>query len=37
MIDLVDRDYLNDPAAAGGGVPIGGMYHTAGAVKVRIS
>jgi hypothetical protein len=36
MIDLVDRDYLNDAAAAGGGVPIGGMYHTAGTVKVRV-
>ena len=27
----------NDSAAQSAGVPIGGMYHTAGAVKVRLS
>ena len=26
----------NDTAAAAAGVPIGGMYHTSGAVKVRL-
>ena len=28
-------EYANDGAAATGGVPIGGLYKTAGAVKVR--
>ena len=28
--------YANDAAAAIAGVPIGGLYHTAGAVKVRL-
>lgn len=27
----------NDGAAATAGVPIGGLYHTAGAVKVRLT
>ena len=29
--------YVDDAAAAAGGVPVGGMYHTAGAVKVRVA
>ena len=29
-------NYANDAAAAAAGVPVGGMYHTAGAVKVRL-
>lgn len=29
--------YANDAAAAAAGVPIGGMYHTSGTVKVRLS
>lgn len=28
--------YANDTAAAAGGVAIGGLYHTAGTVKVRL-
>lgn len=32
---LVSQDYANDVAAAAGGVPIGGLYHTTGTVKVR--
>ena len=28
--------YANDSAAAVGGVAIGGLYHTSGAVKVRL-
>lgn len=28
--------FANDGAAAAGGVAIGGLYHTAGAVKVRL-
>jgi hypothetical protein len=29
------REFASDAAAASGGVPIKGLYHTAGAVKVR--
>lgn len=29
--------YANDAAAQAGGVPIGGLYHTAGTVKVRMT
>ena len=30
-------DFLNDGAAATGGVALGGVYHTAGALKVRVA
>ena len=30
-------NYANDAAAAAGGVPVGNLYHTAGAVKVRLT
>lgn len=30
-------DYADDTAAAGGGVPVGGVYRTASALKVRVS
>ena len=29
-------NYANDAAAAAGGVPVGGLYHTSGTVKVRL-
>lgn len=29
--------YANDAAAAAAGIPIGGVYNTAGAVKVRLA
>jgi hypothetical protein len=29
-------NYANDAAAQAAGVPIGGMYHNAGAMRVRI-
>jgi hypothetical protein len=29
--------YANDTAAGAAGVPVGGLYHTAGAVKVRLT
>lgn len=29
--------YANDAAAAVAGVPIGGLYHTTGTVKVRLT
>ena len=33
---LPGRNYANDAAAGIGGVPIGGLYHNAGAVRVRL-
>jgi hypothetical protein len=30
-------DYADDTAAATGGIPLGGVYHTAGALKIRIA
>ena len=30
-------NFANDAAAAPGGVPVGNLYHTAGAVKVRLT
>jgi hypothetical protein len=30
-------NYANDGAAASGGVPVGGLYHTTGTVKVRLT
>lgn len=30
-------DYPNDAAAAAGGVPIGGVYRTGSAIKVRVA
>lgn len=32
----VDNDYANDAAAAAGGIPVGALYHNAGALRVRI-
>ncbi len=34
---LVAASYTDDTAAATGGVPVGGLYNTAGAVKVRLT
>ena len=30
-------NYVDDVAAAAGGVPVGGLYHTSGTVKVRLA
>ena len=30
-------NYENDSAAAVGGVPVGGLYHTDGVVKIRLT
>ena len=30
-------DFANDAAAATGGVPLGGIYHKAGEVRVRVA
>jgi hypothetical protein len=29
-------DYADDTAAAAGGVPLGGLYHTTGTIKIRL-
>lgn len=29
--------YANDTEAAAAGVPVGGLYHTAGTVKIRLT
>jgi len=29
-------NYANDTAAAAGGVPLGGLYHTSGTIKIRL-
>jgi len=33
---VLGSNFANDGAAAAGGIPIGGIYHTAGAIKIRI-
>ena len=30
-------NFANDTAAAGGGVPLGGLYHTSGTLKIRLA
>jgi len=37
QIGLTLSNYANDGAAASGGVPVGGLYHTSGTVKVRLT
>jgi hypothetical protein len=36
MLDYATLDYADDAAAATGGIPLGGVYHTSGALKIRI-
>ena len=33
---VLGSDYANDTAAQAGGIPIGGIYHNAGAIRIRI-
>lgn len=33
---LKDLDFANDTIAAANNVPIGGLYHTLGVIKIRI-
>lgn len=33
---VVAANFVDDAAAAAGGIPVGGLYHTAGTVKIRI-
>jgi trimeric autotransporter adhesin len=37
MLDYATMDYADDTAAATGGIPLGGLYHTSGALKIRIA
>jgi len=37
MLDYASLSYADDTAAAAGGIPLGGVYHTAGALKIRIA
>jgi len=34
---VLGSNYANDAAAAAGGIAIGGMYHNAGAVRIRLT
>jgi hypothetical protein len=34
---VLGSNYVDDAAAAAGGIPIGGMYHNAGAIRIRLS
>ena len=36
MLDYATLNYASDAAAATGGIPLGGVYHTEGALKIRI-
>ncbi len=36
IVDIAD-DFINDAAAATGGIAVGGLYHTSGVVKIRLS
>lgn len=36
MLDYATLDFADDTAAAAGGIPLGGVYHTSGALKIRI-
>jgi hypothetical protein len=33
---VLGSNYADDTAAAAGGIPLGGMYHNAGAIRIRI-
>lgn len=33
----IANNFLDDTAAAVGGIPIGGLYHTSGVVKIRLT
>jgi hypothetical protein len=34
---VLASNFADDTAAAAGGIPIGGMYHNAGAVRIRLT
>ena len=37
MEQIVNKNYSSDSAAASGGVPVGGIYHNAGDLKIRLT
>lgn len=37
LADYANLDFADDTAAAAGGVSLGGVYHTSGALKVRVT
>jgi len=37
LANYASLNYADDTAAAAGGVPLGGIYHTSGALKIRIA
>lgn len=37
MLDYATLNFADDTAAATGGIPLGGVYHTSGALKIRIA
>lgn len=37
LTDSVSMNYADDTAAAAGGVPVGGIYHTSGTLKIRLT
>lgn len=36
LLNLVAKDFINDAAASAGGVAVGELYHTSGALKIRL-
>jgi len=37
MEQIVNKNYSSDSAAASGGVPVGGIYHNSGDLKIRLT
>lgn len=37
MEQIVNKNYSSDSAAAAGGVPVGGIYHNSGDLKIRLT
>jgi hypothetical protein len=37
ILSVIEFDFADDTAAAAGGVPVGGLYHNAGALRVRLT
>ena len=34
---IVNFNFADDTAAAAGGIPVGGLYHNAGALRIRLT
>ena len=37
LLPEIENDFVNDAAAATGGIAVGSLYHTSGVVKIRLS